>query len=103
MVHYGGENEVRIPDVEVLVSAASSDVALVSIYIGKTPHDEVEVVAAVSDYTEVGAIRAVLQVALQALNKQGWLALDELDTRPNETKTEPPFEVKEGSSSTGSQ
>jgi len=102
MAQYGGQDEVRIPDVEVLIQAAASDVALVCFYVPKSPHEDVEVVATIDDIDTIGAVRAVLQMALQALNQQRWVALDELDTRAAETKTDPPFWVKGGSVSKGS-
>lgn len=91
MAEYGTENEVRIPDVELLIQAASSDVAVVAFYVGKKVDDPVEIVASVIEYDAIGAIRAILQMAIHALYSQGWLSLDELDTRSVEEKRDPPF------------
>lgn len=74
-----GEAEVRIPDVEVLIQAASSDVAMVSFYMPRDPHQDVEIVSTISEPSAIGAIRAVLQMAIQALYTQNWKSLDELD------------------------
>lgn len=84
-------NEVRIPDVEVLIAAAASDVALVCFYVGSSPAQPIEVVTAIRDLDEVGAVVAVLEDCIKAFRAQGWLSLDELDTRTSEEKGGQPF------------
>jgi len=81
----------RIPDVEVLVQAAQSDVALVSFHIPTKIHGEVEVVVCCSDNSQIGAVRAVLQAALQALYTQSWFTVDDLAVGASSGLQEPPF------------
>jgi len=85
------KNEVRIPDIEIIVRAASSDVCVVALYAGDTPHDEWEVLAGISDHDDVVHIRAALQTAIRSLDATYWLSLDELDSRALEDKDAPPF------------
>jgi len=85
------KNEVRLPDIEIVVQAASSDVAVFSFFAGDTPHDNWEVVAGISSNDDVVHIRASLQAAIQTLNDARWISLDELDTRPVEDENAPPF------------
>lgn len=98
---YGGPVESRIPDVEVLVQAAQSDVALVAFYMPSDIHADVEVVAYISDHAELGSVRTVLQLAVQALYQQGWLTVDELDANPVEKEAGSPFQVKNEPSNKG--
>lgn len=91
---------VRIPDVEVFIGAASSEVAVFAFYIPTDPADGYEMVSTISGWDEIGALRSILQACITTLNAEGWLALDELDTRPVENE-EPPFiDTMGGTSST---
>lgn len=91
MVYSVGADGVRIPDVEVLVSAAGSDVAVVCFYMGKTPHDDVEIVGQIGEYSEVGAVRAILQMAIKAIDAAHRCSLDGMGSDSAEAEGTPPF------------
>jgi len=84
-------HEVRLPDVEIIVRAASSDVAVICFFAGETPHEEWEVVAGINDHNDAVHIRAALQAAIRSLDATDWRTVDELDTRPMEDENSPPF------------
>ncbi len=85
-------HEVRIPDIEVLVNVAGSDMAVVTFYKGPTVHDDFEIVAALSAQSDIPNLVEVLQQAIRALRTTSWESLDELDTRSVSQQTdEPPF------------
>nr|CRY97732.1 hypothetical protein [uncultured prokaryote] len=86
------KDDVRIPDVEVLIQAASSDVGLFCFYISDDPHADMEIVAHVTDWTSRGALLAILKMAIQGLQQSGWVTLDELDTRTDEEKERRPLD-----------
>lgn len=75
----GKSDEIRIPDVELLIQAAQSDVALVSFYISTKPPFQMEVVCAVTDTDEVGPMVEVLKMAISCLLRKDWKSVDELD------------------------
>lgn len=84
-------DEIRIPDVEIIVGAAGSDVALFCFYGREDIHQGYDVVCAIGGKNERPAIRQVLQDALKALDTADWYDVDELHP-PSDTKTdEPPF------------
>jgi len=75
------KNEVRIPDVSVIVSAAGFDVAVICFYAGEHPSDGFEVVSGISDPDALPVVRTLLQDCLTALLTDDWHAVDELDSR----------------------
>lgn len=84
-------DDVRIPGIGVTVWVAGFDVAVWAFYPGKTPHDAIEVVTSLYDMGDRNNVGEVLQECLKTLRADGWLTLDELDTRPVEDKNSPPF------------
>lgn len=86
------KNDVRIPDVEVLIQAAQSDVALLCFFMGRSPHDPVEVVSSIRDIDEVGIVVSLLQDCIKALSAKNWVSLDELDSYSGKDEGSfPPF------------
>lgn len=84
-------NEVRIPDVEIIIQAASSDVAAVCFYFPSDVHGAAEVVTAVSDPSAIPHLVEVLRQAITSLNAQDWFTVDGLDTRPVSDEPDMPF------------
>jgi hypothetical protein len=84
-------DEVRIPDIEILINVAGSNMALVCFYKGKTIHDDFEIVAGIPSVTDIPPLVTVLEQAIKALHSGGWQSVDELDTRSVEEKNDPPF------------
>jgi hypothetical protein len=85
------KDEIRIPDIEIIVGAAGNDIAVVCFFARNDIHQGYEVVSAVSSSGEVPAIRQILQDAITALNTADWHSLDELYQEPVEGDGEPPF------------
>lgn len=75
-------NDVRIPDVEIVVQAAGSDVAAVCFYFSPDVHGAAEVVTAVSQPSAIPHLVEVLRQAVTSLNAQDWYTVDGLDTNP---------------------
>jgi len=84
-------NEVRIPDVEILIGAAGSDVALFCFYGRADIHQGYDVVAAIGSKNERPAVRQVLLDALKALDTADWYTVDELHEGTATQTDEPPF------------
>lgn len=84
-------NDLRIPDIEVIVSAAGSDVAVFCYYTGDDIHSGYEVVCGIPTQGAREAIRAILQDAIEVLNAKDWFTVDELRTQIEEETDEPPF------------
>jgi hypothetical protein len=83
--------ETLIPDIEIVVNAAGSNVALVAFYAPDHPHEDWEIVAGVGEISDLVHLRASLQAAIQALNATDWFTVDELDTGAVPEKNDPPF------------
>lgn len=82
---------VRLPDIEIIVQAASFQVFTVAFYAGKMPADGFEVVSAIYDMDDKVHLVEVLQTAINQLRLDRWVTMDELDTRSLEDKNSPPF------------
>lgn len=85
------ENEVRIPDIEVIINAAAWEVAIISFYARKDIHQGFEVLAGVTSRNEIASIRAILQSAIEALSTDDWVTVDELRATAGEGSGEAPF------------
>jgi len=84
-------DEVRIPDIEIIVGCAGNDIAVFGFYLREDVHQGYEVVSAVSDQDARPVIRQILQDALTALNNSNWYTLDELHQATAEETEDPPF------------
>jgi len=84
-------DEVRIPDVEVIVGAAGSDVAVFCFYKRSDIHDGYDIVSAITGTDSRAALRTVLQDCIQALAATNWHHVDELREDATEKEDEPPF------------
>jgi len=85
------DNDLRIPDVEIVINAAGSDVAVVAFYFPGNPHEQAEIVATITDASARTHLVAVLYQAISIINGEDWFTLAELDTGDVQTKDEPPF------------
>jgi len=85
------ENEVRIPNIEVIIGAAGNDVAVICFYQREDIYDGYDVVAAVGSQNEIAAVVQILQDAITALNTKDWFDVDELRAEFDPDVEEPPF------------
>jgi len=86
------EGAVRIPDVEVIVSAAESEVGVVAFYFPTNPHEQVEVVAVISEAGAREHLVALLHQAIASFNAEDWYTLSQLDSRSvSDEGDSPPF------------
>jgi hypothetical protein len=86
-----GKHEVRVPDVEIVVRAASFDTLVCALYAGKTPSDGFEMVSTIYDVGDRLHLVEVLQEVIKQLRADDWITMAELDTRTVEDKKDPPF------------
>lgn len=84
-------DEVRIPDIEIIVGAAGDDVACFCFYAREDIHQGYDVTCAIADETARGVIRQILQDAITAINNADWYSLDELHQTTVLKTEEPPF------------
>jgi len=84
-------NEIRIPNIEVIVGAAGNDVAVICFYQREDIHDGYDVVAAVGSQNEINAVVQILQDAITALHTKDWYDVDELRSQLDPDVEEPPF------------
>jgi hypothetical protein len=82
---------LRIPDIEIVVRAATSDVAVICFWEPTEIHGDWECCAAITDKHDVVHIRACLQAAIQQINSSLWVSLDVLGDDETEEIQEPPF------------
>lgn len=82
---------VRVPDIEVAIRVAGSDVSMVCFYKGKRASDHFEIVASVPTIHDVPYLVECLNQSIETLKAGHWKTLDELDTRPIQEKNELPF------------
>lgn len=85
------EDEVRIPDIEIIVGAAGNDIAVFCFYRREDIHQGYDVVAGVADPDARAVIRAVLQDAITALNLADWFTVDVLREDSVPPQNDPPF------------
>lgn len=85
------ENDLRIPDIEVIVGAAGNDVAVFCFYRRDDIHQGYDIACAVPNQNALPVVRQILQDCITALNTTTWVTMDVLreDTTPEEGK--PPF------------
>lgn len=84
-------NEIRIPDVEIIVGASGSDIAVWCFYKREDIHQGYEVVCAITDQDARPALRQILQDAIETLNTHDWFTLDSLREGTSEDVADPPF------------
>jgi len=71
-------DEVRIPDIEIIIGASGNDIAVFCFYSREDIHQGYDVVSGISGKDALPAIRAVLRDALTALDQSDWFTVDEL-------------------------
>lgn len=71
-------DEVRIPDIEIIVGASGNDIAVFCFYAREDIHQGYDVVAGISGKDALPAVRTVLRDALTALDQSDWFTVDEL-------------------------
>lgn len=84
-------NEVRIPDIEVIVGASGDDLAVFCFYRRDDIHQGYDMACALSNALPRAVLRQILFDAIQALDRADWYAMDELDALAPAEGDEPPF------------
>lgn len=84
-------NDIRIPDVEIIIGAAGSDIALFCFYAREDIHQGYDVVCALGSKNERAPIKQILQDAIKTLDTTDWHTLDELHEGSAVKTDEPPF------------
>lgn len=85
------KDEIRVPDIEIIVGCAGNDVAVFCFYLREDVHQGYDVVSAVADQDARPVIRQILQDAITAINGADWHSLDELRSVTSEGDGEAPF------------
>jgi len=85
------ENDLRIPDIEIIVGAAGNDVAVFCFYQRDDIHQGYEGVCALTGQDARPVIRQILQDAITLLDTKDWFNLDELHSGTSEEVADPPF------------
>lgn len=84
-------DEIRIPDIEIIVGCAGDDVACFAFYLREDIHQGYDVVCAVADKEARPVVRQILHDAITSLNTVDWFSLDELHSSTAEETADPPF------------
>lgn len=83
--------ELRIPDVEIIVGASSSDVAHFCFYRRAEIHEGYDVVCYIHGASARAVVSQILQDALTALRGSQWYDVDELRSLVDPEVEDPPF------------
>jgi len=84
-------NEIRIPDVQVVVGAAGNDCAVFSFYVRPDIHQGYEVICGVGAASNRSSIRQILQDCLETLRSEDWSSVDDLYPKFDATEESAPF------------
>jgi len=84
-------DEVRIPDIEVIVGCAGDDIAVFAFYLRPDIHQGYDVVSGVANQASRAVVSQILQDAIRTLNASDWYTLDELHQDVAEKEDDPPF------------
>lgn len=71
-------DQVQLPDVEVIVHAAGFDVAVFAFFRREDMFQGFDVVAGITQHTEVGAVRVALQECIKALSTHSWHTIHDI-------------------------
>jgi len=85
------EDEVRVPDIEIIVGCAGNDIAVFCFYLSPDIHQGYEVLSGVSNKASRSVVKQILQDALKALDAPNWHTVDELRQAVDEEENDPPF------------
>lgn len=85
------EDEMRIPDIEVVVGASGNDAAVFAFYRREDIHQGYEVVSVVTGRSAVAVIRKILQDCVTSLNDADWVNVDKLLEDEATEVEDPPF------------
>jgi len=84
-------DEVRIPDIEIIIGAAGDDIALFCFYKRGDIHQGYDIVSGIPSQNALPVIRQILRDALTALDASDWISMDELREETVSKTDEPPF------------
>jgi len=84
-------NDLRLPDIEVRVTAGAFDALVIGWYAGRNPNDSLEVIAVQTGASDIRALVEILQDALTIVRSQDWRPMVELNSGDCEDEKDPPF------------
>jgi len=84
-------DEMRIPDIEIVVGASGNDVAVFAFYRREDLHQGYEVVSLVTGKGSLAAVRTCLQDCITAINTADWHDVDVVLTDEDIRVDEAPF------------
>lgn len=85
------DDDLRIPDVEIIIGSAGYDVAVFAFYKREDIHHGYEVVGCLAGKDAAAVIRKILQDAITTINTADWHDVDVLRENAAEEVEEPPF------------
>lgn len=84
-------DEIQLPDVEIIVRAASFDVAVIAFFRREDMFEGYDVVSGISSTKDVGAICTALQDAIKSLSSHSWKSVHDVYLDADETGDGVPF------------
>jgi hypothetical protein len=84
-------DEIRIPDIEIIIGAAGDDIALFCFYKREDIHQGYDIVSGIPSTNALPVVRALLRDALTALDASDWYDVDGLREITALETDEPPF------------
>jgi len=84
-------HDLRLPDIEVRITAGAYDALVIGWYMDINPHAPVEVIAYLPETTDIRALVEVLQDALKIVRSPDWRPMVELTAGLGEDEKDPPF------------
>jgi len=84
-------DEVRIPDIEVIVGSSGDDIAVFAFYRREDLHQGYEIVCCLAGKASRGVVRTILQDAITTLDVEDWVTLEQLHSLDDEEVGREPF------------
>lgn len=84
-------DEIRIPDIEVIVGAAGNDLAVFAFFRRDDIYQGYEILSVIAGKASIAAVRTCLQDAITSLNSADWHTVDSLFEDEDSAANGPPF------------
>jgi len=85
------DNEVRIPDLEVIIGASGDDLCVFAFYRREDIHDGYEIISCIAGKASRPVVRKVLQDCIEAINTESWYTLEQLHSVDDQSDDKAPF------------
>jgi len=85
------DDEIRIPDIEVIVGSAGDDIAIFAFYRRIDIHQGYEVVCVLAGKASRDVVGKVLSDCKETLHTQDWVTLEQLHSVDDEEVDSQPF------------